>query len=151
MYKKSVMTLLAAALSVNFLYATPPEPAVDIVKHLEFLGYKATMDSNKIKATHPKYFNIFLKKFRGGILVTAYYGATSYAASHRGKFLELVNKLNQEATAGRYYLDKDGDLAIEGYYPGTYRRTNFGTFLEAFNEERNHLVKHIKELEPFLK
>jgi len=149
--KKIVLSLFIVLLSLGTLQATPPEPAVEIVKHLEFLGYKATMDSKKIKATHPKHFNIFLKKFRGGILVTAYYGATKYAASHRCEFLELVNTLNRGATAGRFYLDKDGDLVVEGYYPGTYNRESFGVFIDSFNEERSNLAKNLKELELFIK
>ena len=149
--RKLLAILVAGVLGMGFLHATPPEPAVDIVKHLEFLGYKATMDSKRIKATHPKHFNIFLKKFRGGILVTTFYGATKYAASHRCEFLKVVNTLNRGATAGRYYLDKDGDLVIEGYYPGVYNRESFGIFIDSFNEERRNLSRNLKTLELFLK
>ena len=151
MAKKIVLILIAGLLGFTLLHATPPEPAGEIVKHLEFLGYKATMDSKKIKAKHPKHFNIFLKKFKGGILVTTYYRASKYAASHRCEFLEIVNRLNRGAIAGRYYLDKDGDLVIEGYYPGVYSRESFGTFIDSFNEERRNLSKNLKSLELFLK
>jgi len=151
MFKKFLLLIVTGAMSLTMLHATPPEPAVEIVKHLEFLGYKATMDSKKIKAVHSKYFNIFLKKFKGGILVTTYYRATKYAASHRCEFLKIINKLNREAIAGRYYLDKEGDLVIEGYYPGTYQRTSFGIFIDSFNEEQRNLAKNLKTLKLFLK
>ena len=152
MNRRAIVTLFfAGILGIGVLQATPPEPAVEIVKHLEFLGYKAEMDSKKIKAKHSKHFNIFLRKFKGGILVTSFYGATKYAASHRCEFLELVNTLNSGATAGRFYLDKEGDLVIEGFYPGTYDRKSFGAFIDSYNEERRNLAKNIKSLELYLK
>jgi hypothetical protein len=138
-------------LGLGALQATPPSAAVDVLKHLEFLGYDASMDSERIKAKHTKHFNIFLKSFKGGILVTTYYGATPYGKSHRDELLREINTLNRMAIAGRYYLDEEGDLILEGYYPGAYDRQSFGVFLESFNEEKKNLAKRIGSLQKYLK
>jgi hypothetical protein len=150
--KQTLYAILSSAmLGLGALHATPPSDAVDVIKHLEFLGYNASMDSKRIKALHPKHFNIFLKSFKGGILMTTYYGATPYGKSHREELLKEVNTLNRMAIAGRYYLDKEGDLVLEGYYPGAYDRQSFGVFLESFNEEKKSLGERLGRLEKFLK
>jgi hypothetical protein len=83
--------------------------------------------------------------------VTTYYGATPYGKSHRDELLREINTLNRMAIAGRYYLDEEGDLILEGYYPGAYDRQSFGVFLESFNEEKKNLAKRIGSLQKYLK
>ncbi|RME07468.1 MAG: hypothetical protein D6812_00085 [Deltaproteobacteria bacterium] len=130
--------------------AAPPDHAVDLIKHLEFLGYDVSMDSERIIAKHSKHLNILLKKYRGGILVTAYFGGSAYGKQHRTEWLSVINALNQEAAAARYYLDGDGDLIIEGYYPGDYDKKSFGLFIETFNLEGMNLAKKSNDLMKYL-
>jgi hypothetical protein len=143
--------VLGLLLGLQFSYAKPPKNAAEVMEHLEVLGYDVSMNTKRIKAKHDKYLNIFLKQYRNGILVTAFFGATDYGKKHRKEFETLLNKLNADAAAGRYYVDKDGDLAIEAYYPGPYQKKNFTAFLDAFNYEQDNLAENLSELNKFIK
>ncbi len=147
-----ILTLfITLFLTLQFAQARPPENATQIMEHLEILGYDVNMDTKHIKARHKKYLNIFLKKYRDGILVTAFFGSSKYAAAHRDAYLRLVNKLNRDAAAARYYVDKQGDLRIEGYYPGPYHKKNFTAFIDTFNLEKANLSDKLDTLKKFLK
>jgi hypothetical protein len=144
----SVAMLLA--FGANQLAAAPPENSGDVIKHLEFLGYEVSSNSNGIQAKHSKNLNISLKKYRGGILATTFFRGSDYGKNNKSSWLAILNKLNMKAAAARYYIDGDGDLVIEGYYPGTYNKAAFSAFLEAYNLERNHLYEVSDEIKPYL-
>jgi hypothetical protein len=131
--------------------AEPPKEAVKILKHLEFLGYKATMDSEHIIAKHPEHLNFYIKKYRGGMLFTSFFTSNAEGKKHRNELIRIVNDLNKNAAATRYYIDKDGDLAIEGYYPGGYERQRFGLFLDTYNLASENISAHKNELVKYLK
>ena len=151
MKKHLFLLVLLAVFSLGESLAAPPDNSIDIIKHLEFEGYDVSMDSNRIKATHSRELNVLLQKYRGGMLVTAFFGGSDYGKQNRGEWLVLINKLNQGAAAARYYIDKDGDMAIEAYYPGEYNKKAFSAFLDAFNLERSHLSEVGSEIRKFLK
>ncbi len=148
---KILLLLAATLLSFQFANARPPENATEVMEHLEILGYDVSMNTERVKATHKKHLNVFLKKYRGGILVTAIFGGTEYGKQHLDEFLKIVNQLNADAAAARYYVDKDGDLIVEGYYPGPYRKKNFTTFMEAYNYESTNLADKLEKLKKFIK
>lgn len=132
-------------------FASPPEKAAEIIKHLEFLGYDVSLDSERITGTHSENFNIYVKKYRGGMLFTSFLLSTDYGKEHLDDFLPLVNKLNQKASAVRWYVDGDGDLIIEGYYPGEYEKQAFSTFLDAYNLASVEIGEILEEISKFLK
>ena len=143
--------IMVVVLSAGIVNAGVPEKADDVTNHLEFMGYSVTdSDGEYLRATHDTHVNIVLKAFRGGILLTAYMGGSSYAADHYDDFCELVNGLNANAAAARYYVDSDIDLTIEGYYPGKYDRTQFSVYMEAFNLVISELAAEYDELEKYL-
>jgi hypothetical protein len=39
------------------------------------------------------------------------------------------------ATVSRTYVDKDGDLALEAWFPGTYDKARFSLFLEEWHRD----------------
>jgi len=133
------MVGIAALGTMRAATAAPPAQAEEIGKHLEFLGYKITIDEDKLEAQHNVYLNFTLRDYRGGMLLTAYFTGNEFSKTHQAEFLEFVNALNLGAAAARYYIDKDGDLLIEGYYPGTYDKANFGAFMDAFNLTQGQL------------
>ncbi|WP_456432908.1 hypothetical protein [Nitratifractor sp.] len=130
--------------------ADPPDDAIKVIKHLEFMGYDAKADAKHIIAKHPKELNIFIKKYNGGMLVTAYFGSNDYGKKHQMDLIKVVNDLNRAAVAARFYIDKDGDLVIEGYYPGSYERKRFGIFMEAFNHALENINEHKSKLLKYL-
>lgn len=139
--------LLAATLPV---VAAEPEDADNVIKHLEFLGYEVTRKDEQLNARHEKHSNVSLKRYAGGILLTAYYTGNAHSRANRLDFLELVNRFNTDAVAARYYVDKDGDLTVEGYYPGPYRKDLFGLFMENYNLSMGQLSEQYEQLKKFV-
>jgi hypothetical protein len=91
-----------------------------------------------------------VRSYQGGVLVAAFLEADQKSKSKRGEYLEMINGLNREAKGCRYYADKDGDLAIEAYYPGSYDKARFGTFIDLWKTDTEEL-KANKEALTFLK
>lgn len=131
---------LVLALNFTSVAADPPANASSVQTHLEFEGYDVSMNSSRMKATHDTELNFFIKKYRGGMLLTSFFGGNDYSTRNRKGFLDAINQLNAKAAASRYYIDSDGDLAIEAFYPGAYNKKSFANFLEAFELERTHLT-----------
>ncbi|MBL7032506.1 MAG: hypothetical protein ISR91_00010 [Candidatus Delongbacteria bacterium] len=143
--------ILIMTLSAVIVNAGLPDKADDVTTHLEFMGYTVeNNDDDYLKARHDSHLNMILKKFRGGILLKAYMTGSSYAVTHYDDFCELVNELNLNASAARYYIDSDIDLVVEGYYPGVYDRTSFGIYMEAFNLAEKELADKYDDLDRFL-
>jgi len=141
---KTTALALAGLLAFSTLAGAAQIPNVqEIVDHLKFMGYQVTVgeDQDKIEVTHPVHLNFLLRPFRGGLLISTYFIATEYGKANRAEFVEFANELNVEAAAARYYIDKDGDLAIEGYYPGDYDKSRFQVFLDAFNLTQGQLAE----------
>ncbi|ADV46136.1 hypothetical protein [Nitratifractor salsuginis] len=148
--RRSFLILSALLLLGGSALAEPPKEAVKILKHLEFLGYNATMDSKHIIAKHSEHLNFYLKQYRGGMLLTSFFTSNAQGKKHRKDLIRIANDLNKDAAAARYYIDKDGDLAIEAYYPGGYERQRFGLFLDTYNLESENIANHKKELVKYL-
>jgi hypothetical protein len=111
-----------------------PFPGSDEYKaHLEFLGYTVTDGEASLIARHDTNYNISVKSYNGGVLVVTFFGTTSKAKRDRVGFLEFLNGMNAGSVAARYYEDNEGDVIVEGWYPGAYDRANFGVFIEKFN------------------
>ena len=143
---KNTLVLLLCLLATPAL-ADGPAHAREIIQQLRSMGYQAELeDGDQIRATHGDRLNLQLKDFRGGILVASYFGHKPDAGKHRAGFLEVVNRLNRGAVVARFYIDGDGDLAIEAWYPGEYEPERFGAFLRAFDDERDNLVRNLDRL-----
>lgn len=146
----SLFALLLLCITALPALAAPPDEVDDITSHLEFMGYDVTVNQERLSAKHGNNPNILLKKFRGGILISGFYTGTAYAKSHRSQFMATVNNLNNESIAGRFYVDKDGDLVLEGYYPGPYNKKAFSAFMDNFNQTNKLLSGHFTELKDFI-
>lgn len=146
--------LIAFALLVTFgvapALADPPNKSDDVVAHLKSRGYDATADNQRLTAKHETHLNLFMKQYRGGILVTSFFGGNDYGKAHRNEFLAVVNQLNENAAAARYYVTPDGNLAIEGYYPGDFNAVSFSAFMDAFELEKENIQRLIGELGKFV-
>ena len=120
----------------------------DMVTHLQFLGYEVERDGDLVKAKHRTRVNILLRDFRGGVLLTSIFGCKDDAKTHSLAYLDLINRLNQQATVLRFYADKDSDFFMEAWHPGTYDRELFGSFLNLWDEDIARLAR--SDAEKFL-
>ncbi|MBN1423440.1 hypothetical protein JXA88_02685 [Candidatus Fermentibacteria bacterium] len=117
------------------LSAAPPEEAAEVTAHLEFFGYEVTPTDEVLRAVHASNLNIAVKAHRGGMLLLSFLGSKTPAEENRAQLLEFANDLNVNASVSRSYIDKDGDLALEAWFPGTYDKTRFSLFLEEWHRD----------------
>ena len=56
----------------------------------------------------------------------------------------LNNNLSIKAVVSRFYVDNDGDLMCEAWFPGKFSATHFGVFLRAWNRDTEgvHARRH---------
>ncbi len=148
--KRFFAALLILGLSTSGAWAEVFEGSDDYKKHMEFLGYEVTEKKKSLQAKHGQYLNIWLKKYQKGVLVIGYFGRKQTTKDDVAGFHAMINALNKGASAARYYEDKDGDLAIEAWYPGTYERVRFGVFMDGFNQTKSQLQKESR-LETYVK
>jgi len=148
--KRTIIALLFLSLGAVGLKAEVFKGSDDYKKHMEFLGYEVTPKKKTLQAKHGQFLNVWLKQYQKGILVIGYFGRNEKTKQYVAGFHKLINDLNKGASAARYYEDKDGDLAIEAWYPGNYERVRFGIFMDAFNQTRSQLQKEDR-LEKYVK
>jgi len=112
-----------------------------MVTHLQFLGYEVERDGDIVKAKHRTKVNILLRDFRGGVLLTSIFGCKDQAKKNRAAYQDFINLMNQKATVVRFYADKDSDFFMESWYPGTYDRAIFGSFVDLWDEDITRLAQ----------
>lgn len=122
-----------------------PLAQADLIKaHLEFLGYTVETASESLVAKHSEKFRITIRELAGGMLLTGYVDIGE-RKKDRLKALELVNRLNTEATVARAYLNKDGYVVFEGWLSG-YEKSTFARYLESWDEDtRRHIARFVRE------
>lgn len=128
------LVFLATALSLTS-YAAPPPQADEIIAHLGFLGYETQATDEFLRANHASNLNVAIKQHRGGILFLSFLGASEYGKGNPSEVAAFANMLNVNATVARCYVDKDGDLALEAWFPGTYDKTRFSLFIEEWHRD----------------
>jgi hypothetical protein len=131
--------------------AAPPVDADDVVRHLEFGGYNMSTTKDYISAQHPEKPNITLKQFQGGVLFTSYLPLNDNFKSNRLGLLNLLNDLNNDAVAVRYYVYNDEFLVTEGYYPGRYDKALFSLFLDRYNLSQKQISGKYEYIKRYLK
>ncbi len=122
----------------------------NIANHLEFHGYAVTQRDEMLMAVHPRLPNVAFRAYADGGLLSASYGGSDVGHSDRAAFLTWVNSLNVVAQATRYYVDGDGDLMIEAWYPGEYDRQRFGYFLGRWDSDIARFITQARE-SPYLR
>ncbi len=142
--------LLVLLLGLSSVWAKMPEQADKIMNHLEFLGYDVSQNGQRIAARHEKYLNLLIRSYEGGILVSGFFRGTEFGKANQAKWLEILNKLNRKSTVAKYYIDKDGDLAIEAYYPGVYNKKAFGIFIDNLQQDNLQFVLYYDQLAKFI-
>jgi Putative bacterial sensory transduction regulator len=129
---------MLAALSFLMLMASqvaagPFDGSDDYKTHLEFLGYTVTETDKALLAKHPQNFNVYVRTYQGGVLINSIFGTSPKGKKDRIGLLTFLNDMNRGSVAARYYVDKEDDVIIEGWYPGAYDKTRFSLFLDKYN------------------
>lgn len=114
--------------------------------HLEFLGYTCQKKDRpngalltcKTKESVP---DLTIQSKSGGYLLSFYRTGKDKAKSSLSEVAELMNKLNNDAMAARWYQDKDGDLMMECFSPGPYNKVAFSNLIQTFNDDWKRLIK----------
>ena len=115
-----------------------------IVEHLELVGYTVSREREDFYiAKHPHRYNISLLCYRIGFLIRAIFGKKEGARQEWAA--DFVNRLNQKAFVARFYVDEDGDLNVEAFWPYFYDRTTFGTFLDVWERDLDRMVEIYRE------
>lgn len=112
-----------------------------VARHLEFLGYTvSTEQEGRLIATHTSKPNLVARDYKGGCLLTAFFGADTGAKRKRQGYLETINSLNSPATVARFYADSDGDFATEAFYNYPYDRAAFGRFMDLWDQDFSRVI-----------
>ena len=101
---------------------------------LRDFDYEVDKKDDFLTATHDDYLNMFVKGYKKGILLQAYFTTSEMDVSERA-IRKLNNKLSYNATAARFYIDGDGDLMCEAWFPGKWDDDRFELFLDAWNDD----------------
>lgn len=127
-----------------------PEKTSKVVKVLEDYGYEVTVGEEYIEAMHEDHLDLTVEAFYDGMLFTSYFITGDYGHSNMDAYLALMNDLNQNAVATRYYIDFEGDFLIEGFYPGKYKKSQLEAFLESLYIDEEDLYDRADEINEYL-
>lgn len=138
--------LLSAAVLTPVAAQNIETDFASIKTHLEFLGYTCQKKDRpngalltcKTKESVP---DLTIQSKSGGYLLSFYRTGKEKGKSSTGEVAELMNKLNNDAMAARWYQDKDGDLMMECFSPGPYNKVAFSNLIQTFNDDWKRLVK----------
>ncbi len=117
----------------------------DVKDHLEFLGYRVKEKPEAegvYGATHDKRWHFVFNEQVGGIFFRSFVPTDDVATN--AELESFVNDLHTKAIVARFYIDEDGDLAIEAWWPNIYERSAFGTFVDAWNQDIGAMIQHPK-------
>lgn len=110
----------------------------NVSEHLEYLGYAIeARTAEGFRAAHKQRYGILFKAFNDGLLLRTYFDTR--ADAHQ--LLFFANSLNQEAVLARFLLGKGGLFVMEAWMPGTYDRTGFATFMDAWRQDASTLTR----------
>jgi len=148
----SLLLAVAVVLSLSVsAWADLPGDVEEFVNHLGFLGYESEERETYISVTHDERTSFTLQEYEGGILLRGFYGGSEYSKTHKGEFLDITNELNVSATVMRAFVDSDGDLGLEAWFPSGYDKTRFTIFMEAWQSDTgNLLLSRYDDLADFL-
>ncbi|MBS1170456.1 MAG: hypothetical protein H6R01_1374 [Burkholderiaceae bacterium] len=144
----------AILFSLAFLAASPalaavPENAAEIKAHLEFMGYEVSYFKDHMVAKHPIHPNFLLSQQASGMIATKPFKSNATGKQNRAKLLAISNDLNAGALAARYYIDKENDMVVEAFYPGSYSKQSFTLFIDAFNMMQKQVQADLKLLSEY--
>ena len=139
MYRSALAMIL---LAVTLSSAELPDDWKKISNLLKDFEYEVENKENSIKATHHDFLTIYVKGYKKGLLLQGYFSDPD--VSERA-LRRLNNKLSVKATATRFYIDSDGDLMCEAWFPGDWDEDRFEIFLEAWHKDTDGQYDEIRD------
>jgi hypothetical protein len=115
----------------------------EVKNHLEFLGYQVEekTDTDGIYgASHDTHWNFLFSEKLDGIFFRSF--VTPKESADEDELLEFVNDLHTKAVVARFYIDSDGDLAIESWWPNIYEKNAFVNFVNAWHHDIGAIAQH---------
>ncbi len=120
-----------------------------LIEHLEFLGYQCDLVEKGIRAQHHSKIHLYITYFQGGIRLQTGFPGKKKEASGLAKY-EVLNTLNKANQVARFYWSTTGNLFGIAWMPGSYDRSRFSTFLEAWEHDTQNLRNAYEHLRPYL-
>ncbi len=132
----AIVVVMMLVSTISAAPDTVSEHLQGFAEHFEFLGYSVFgQQEDAIFLSHPDELNLRVMQFRGGYLLSAYFTAVDPEVTSAEEFLAVVNRMNAVATANRYYVDSDGDLVVEAWFPGEYSRSHVGRIIAEWQSD----------------
>lgn len=113
--------------------------------HLATLGYEVGPGEKPETrtASHAEYWNFAFAEQSGGVLFQSFIETRS--ETELQAFFKFMSSLQRQTIVARVYVEEDGDLAIEAWWPGEdYRAEAFERFVEAWNRDIALIGRHPK-------
>jgi hypothetical protein len=108
---------------------------------LEALDYSTTPKAEGIReASAEGRWNFVYTEDVGGLLLRSSIPTTDGVADL--KLYDLVNDLHAESVAIRFYLDDEGDLALEAWWPPVDDPEAFEVFMQAWDHDVALVARH---------
>lgn len=113
-----------------------------IKTHVEFLGYQCDQTAERLLCkTDGNDLNFGVFKRGQGLLLVATFKLKDEAGKNRAELMRLLNDMNHNALACRYYADND-TVFIEAFHANNYQKETFATLLSQFQSDwRQNLNK----------
>ena len=112
-----------------------------IGEQLESQDYTVEEKGEEIfEARHPERWNFVFTQDVGGVLLRSSIGTQQTAADL--ELYDLINDVHSDSAVLRIYLDEDGDLALEAWWPPIFEEEAFEMFVQAWNHDISLIAGH---------
>jgi S1-C subfamily serine protease len=139
------IVMVALTLASSVASAKVPTDHEKIGTFFRQYNYEVSREEQWLKASHDTYLNLLLKDYKKGVLLQAYFRTSEMDVGER-EIRQLNNRLSLKATTARFYLDGDGDLMCEAWYPGRFDRRRFRSFLDAWHDDTKGQFEMISQV-----
>lgn len=108
---------------------------------LEQLDYELEeKEPGVFEADRSDRWHFLLTENLGGLVFRTYIGTREEASTEA--LHAMINDVQREAFVASLYLDEEGDLTVEAWWPETFAAEPFERFVQAWNRDMSILGKH---------
>ena len=122
---------------------------INIVKHLEYLGYEIFIENNFIIIDKSDHKQLRIRDGENFLYFNSDYIFNPNTCEDEGGWLKFVNMLNAESKISTFFKT-DNRLNIFAAYFGTYDKTAFRLFFEGFEFDCNSFILSQDESDHYL-
>ena len=122
---------------------------IDIVKHLEYLGYEIFVDNSFIILVKPDHKQLRIRDGDDFLFFNCDYLFNSNTVKDEIGWLKFINMLNAESKISTFFKT-DNLLNIFAAYFGSYEKNSFRSFFEGFEFDCNTFVLSQDESDHYL-